>query len=114
MATKKPVVLVVMDGVGFSVTGLGDAVTEANTPTLDMLLKEYPNTSLKAHGDATGNQLVGYLAGKVEVRAFAEQIPSMNDIFLQLIGKDAQWADEQIENRQQSKAEESVNPSSNL
>ena len=51
---------------------------------------------------------------KVEVRAFAEQIPSMNDIFLQLIGKDAQWADEQIENRQQSKAEESVNPSSNL
>ena len=66
---------------------------------------------LKAHGDATGNQLVGYLAGKVEVRAFAEQIPSMN---LQLIGKDAQWADEQIENRQQSKAEESVNPSSNL
>ena len=38
----------------------------------------------------------------------------MNDIFLQLIGKDAQWADEQIENRQQSKAEESVNPSSNL
>ena len=57
---------------------------------------------LKAHGDATGNQLVGYLAGKVEVRAFAEQIPSMNDIFLQLIGKDAQWADEQIENRQQS------------
>ena len=54
MATKKPVVLVVMDGVGFSVTGLGDAVTEANTPTLDMLLKEYPNTSLKAHGDAVG------------------------------------------------------------
>ncbi len=54
MATKKPVVLVVMDGVGFSVTGLGDAVTEANTPTLDMLLKEYPHTSLKAHGGAVG------------------------------------------------------------
>ena len=54
MATKKPVVLVVMDGVGFSVTGLGDAVTEANTPTLDMLLKDYPHTSLKAHGDAVG------------------------------------------------------------
>ncbi|MDE6148676.1 MAG: 2,3-bisphosphoglycerate-independent phosphoglycerate mutase, partial [Ruminococcus sp.] len=51
---KKPVVLVVMDGVGFSKTGLGDAVTEANTPTLDMLLKEYPHTSLKAHGDAVG------------------------------------------------------------
>lgn len=51
---KKPVVLVVMDGVGYSVTGLGDAVSEANTPTLDKLLKTCPNTSLKAHGDAVG------------------------------------------------------------
>ena len=34
----KPVLLVVMDGVGFSKTGLGDAVTEANTPTLDWLM----------------------------------------------------------------------------
>lgn len=60
---------------------------------------------LKAHDDTTGNHLVGYLASKVEVRAYAEQIPSMNDIFLQLIGKDTQWADEQIENRQQSPME---------
>ncbi len=43
-----------MDGVGFSKTGLGDAVTLANTPTLDRLLKECPNTRLKAHGDAVG------------------------------------------------------------
>lgn len=50
----KPVVLVVMDGVGFSVTGLGDAVSEANTPTLDKLLAQCPNTSLKAHGGAVG------------------------------------------------------------
>lgn len=51
---KKPVILVVMDGIGYSVTGLGDAVSEANTPTLDKLLKSCPNTSLKAHGDAVG------------------------------------------------------------
>ncbi len=50
----KPVVLIVMDGVGFSKTGLGDAVTMANTPTLDRLLKEYPYTRLKAHGTAVG------------------------------------------------------------
>ncbi len=50
----KPVLLVVMDGVGFSKTGLGDAVTEANTPTLDWLLKNCPNTRLKAHGSAVG------------------------------------------------------------
>ncbi|MBQ3888430.1 MAG: 2,3-bisphosphoglycerate-independent phosphoglycerate mutase, partial [Clostridia bacterium] len=52
MADK--IVLIVMDGVGFSKTGLGDAVTLANTPTLDELLKTCPNTRLKAHGDAVG------------------------------------------------------------
>lgn len=43
-----------MDGIGFSKTGLGDAVTAANTPVLDRLLKEYPNTRLQAHGEAVG------------------------------------------------------------
>jgi 2,3-bisphosphoglycerate-independent phosphoglycerate mutase len=51
---KKPVLLVIMDGVGFSKTGLGDAVSLANTPTLDDMLKTYPNTRLKAHGPAVG------------------------------------------------------------
>ncbi len=50
----KPILLVVMDGVGYSKTGLGDAVSEANTPTLDWLLANCPNTRLKAHGDAVG------------------------------------------------------------
>ena len=43
-----------MDGVGYSKTGLGDAVTLANTPVLDKLIKECPNTRLKAHGTAVG------------------------------------------------------------
>ena len=51
---KKPILLVVMDGVGYSKTGLGDAVTLANTPTLDWMLANCPNTKLKAHGDAVG------------------------------------------------------------
>lgn len=51
---NKKIVLVVMDGVGFSKTGIGDAVTEANTPNLDWLLANCPNTRLKAHGDAVG------------------------------------------------------------
>jgi len=51
---SKKLVLVVMDGVGKSKTGLGDAVTLANTPTLDKLLKECPNTYIKAHGTAVG------------------------------------------------------------
>lgn len=51
---KKPILLVVMDGVGFSKTGLGDAVSLANTPTLDNMLKNNPYTRLKAHGSAVG------------------------------------------------------------
>lgn len=51
---NKKILLVVMDGIGYSKTGLGDAVTLANTPTLDFLLKNYPNTKLRAHGLAVG------------------------------------------------------------
>ena len=47
MKAKKPILLVVMDGVGFSKTHLGDAVGEANTPTLDWMLANCPNTLLK-------------------------------------------------------------------
>ena len=50
----KKVLLIVMDGVGISRTGLGDAVTEAHTPNLDKLMAEYPHTILKAHGTAVG------------------------------------------------------------
>ncbi len=51
---KKPIVLVIMDGVGKGDGGSGDAVAVAKTPTLDMLLKDYPHTWLKAHGTAVG------------------------------------------------------------
>lgn len=51
---KKPIVLVIMDGVGRGDGGPGDAVKLARTPTLDMLLERYPHTWLKAHGTAVG------------------------------------------------------------
>ncbi|MBR5519744.1 MAG: 2,3-bisphosphoglycerate-independent phosphoglycerate mutase, partial [Clostridia bacterium] len=50
----KPILLVVMDGIGFSKTGIGDAITEAHTPTLDKLMAECPMVRLKAHGSAVG------------------------------------------------------------
>ena len=50
----KNIVLVVMDGIGKSKTGLGDAVTLANTPVLDKLLATCPHTYIKAHGTAVG------------------------------------------------------------
>ena len=51
---KKPIVLVIMDGVGKGDGGSGDAVKVANTPNLDKLLAECPHTWLKAHGTAVG------------------------------------------------------------
>ena len=51
---KKPIVLVIMDGVGKGDGGSGDAVTVAKTPTLDNLLATCPHTYLKAHGTAVG------------------------------------------------------------
>ena len=51
---KKPIVLVIMDGVGKGDGGSGDAVVQAKTPTLDRLLSTYPHTYLKAHGTAVG------------------------------------------------------------
>ncbi len=51
---KKPVLLVIMDGVGFSTTNLGDAVSLANTKNLDNLYETCGFTKLKAHGSAVG------------------------------------------------------------
>ena len=51
---EKPIVLVIMDGVGKGDGGSGDAVVVAKTPTLDHLLATCPHTYLKAHGTAVG------------------------------------------------------------
>ena len=51
---KGPVVVVVMDGIGLCTRGAGNAVLAANTPVLDRLFVNYPNTVLKAHGTAVG------------------------------------------------------------
>ena len=51
---KKPIVLVIMDGVGKGDGGSGDAVKVANTPNLDKLFATCPYTWLKAHGTAVG------------------------------------------------------------
>ena len=51
---KKPVVLVIMDGVGKGDGGSGDAVAVAKTPVLDKLTATCPMTYLKAHGTAVG------------------------------------------------------------
>ena len=49
-----PLVCIVMDGVGIADKGDGNAVSLANTPTLDNLRLNYPVRNLKAHGTAVG------------------------------------------------------------
>ena len=51
---KGPVVLMIMDGVGFGKYNDGDAFLKAYTPELDKLMKTCPFSELKAHGKAVG------------------------------------------------------------
>ena len=65
---KKPLVLTVIDGLGFTNNNPGNAWALAKTPTLDRLLKEYPNVKMHAAGTYVGlpagqmgNSEVGHL-----------------------------------------------------
>ncbi len=51
---NKPVVLVVMDGVGETPVELGNMVLKATTPTLDELKATQPWRTIRAHGEAVG------------------------------------------------------------
>jgi len=70
-----PALLVIMDGFGEAAAAPGNAIEAANTPNLDALFAEWPNTTLDAAGLAVGlpvgqmgNSEVGHLnigAGRV-------------------------------------------------
>lgn len=72
---KKPVVLIIMDGMAYGKKDEGDAFHQANTPHLDYMFKEYPHVRLNASGEAVGlpegqmgNSEVGHMnlgAGRV-------------------------------------------------
>ena len=51
---KGPLLTIVMDGVGIAPNNGANAVAAAHTPTLDMLMKNYPTVAIKAHGTAVG------------------------------------------------------------
>ncbi|MEA2013353.1 MAG: 2,3-bisphosphoglycerate-independent phosphoglycerate mutase [Verrucomicrobiota bacterium] len=51
---KGPLVLVIMDGVGYGKSEKGDAVLSTHTPTLNWFHENCPHRSLKAHGKAVG------------------------------------------------------------
>ena len=51
---RGPVVLAIMDGVGYGKYADGDAVQLSNMPVLKGLMASCPTTQLKAHGTAVG------------------------------------------------------------
>ncbi len=53
-AKTRPVFCIVMDGIGIGLDNEANAVKNAKTPTLDMLMSKYPTLKLKAHGTAVG------------------------------------------------------------
>ncbi|MFN9263393.1 MAG: 2,3-bisphosphoglycerate-independent phosphoglycerate mutase, partial [Acidobacteriota bacterium] len=72
---KRPVVLTILDGWGYSPETRGNAVYLAKTPTFDMLQRTFPHTLIQTSGEAVGrpagqmgNSEVGHLnigAGRV-------------------------------------------------
>ena len=54
IGVEGPVLTIVMDGVGIAPDTAANAVSQAYTPTLDMIMAKYPCVKLKAHGTAVG------------------------------------------------------------
>ena len=72
---KSPTTLIILDGYAIVEPGPGNAITAANTPVMDNLLKNYPNSLLSASGadvglpaGTMGNSEVGHMnigAGRI-------------------------------------------------
>ena len=73
--SRKKVILIIMDGWGLGKVPASDAIKAANTPFVDSLYSQYPNTTLTTCGEAVGlpegqmgNSEVGHLnlgAGRI-------------------------------------------------
>lgn len=82
MTLKEKACLICLDGWGISLKedSTGDAIRNAETPVMDKLKREYPYTTLEAHGLAVGlpeglmgNSEVGHLnigAGRVVYQVY--------------------------------------------
>ncbi|MBP9599401.1 MAG: phosphoglycerate mutase (2,3-diphosphoglycerate-independent), partial [Desulfobacter sp.] len=87
---KRPVnILMILDGWGINPSEEGNAVAAANTPFLDRLIDECPNTTLKCCGEAVGlpdgtmgNSEVGHMnigAGRIVAQDFVRINTAIRD-----------------------------------
>src|SRR5438105_15309728 len=87
---KKPLVLTILDGWGFSPATEGNAIAAARKPNYDMLISQFPNTLVHTSGPfgglpegQMGNSEVGQLnigagrAGYMDVTRIGLTIPSV-------------------------------------
>ena len=87
--TKKPVMLMILDGYGYNVATEGNAIYSAKTPVMDKLLETCPNTLINASGmdvglpdGQMGNSEVGHTnigAGRVVYQELTRITKSISD-----------------------------------
>ena len=87
--SKKPTVLMILDGYGLNDKAAGNAVAEASTPVMDKLMAEYPFVKGNASGMAVGlpegqmgNSEVGHLnmgAGRIVYQDLTKITKSISD-----------------------------------
>ena len=87
--TKKPVMLMILDGYGYNAATEGNAIYSAKTPVMDKLLSECPNTLINASGmdvglpdGQMGNSEVGHTnigAGRVVYQELTRITKSISD-----------------------------------
>ncbi len=84
-----PMILVILDGWGIATPSKGNAIALSKTPTMDGLMKKYPNTLVFAHGKhvglppgQSGNSEAGHMnigAGRVVEQDSVKISKSIND-----------------------------------
>jgi len=89
MSNKKPTVLIILDGWGYSEKAESNAILHANTPTLDKLMASKPNMLINTSGMAVGlpdgqmgNSEVGHVnlgAGRIVYQDFTRITKSIED-----------------------------------
>lgn len=101
--SKRPTMLMILDGFGMNEAEYGNAIKMAKTPNLDRIFKDYPNTTLAASGLAVGlpegqmgNSEVGHLnigAGRIVYQELTRITKAIedgdffnNESFLEAIG----------------------------
>ncbi|GHF87312.1 2,3-bisphosphoglycerate-independent phosphoglycerate mutase [Thalassotalea marina] len=89
MSSKKPTVLIILDGWGYRENEESNAIFHANTPVLDNLKQQYPNMLINTSGMAVGlpdgqmgNSEVGHVnigAGRIVYQDFTRITKSIED-----------------------------------